>query len=193
MTRKIYVLRHGQTQFNSERRLQGQCDSALTEKGTEQAHNVGAKLGEHLVGSDYKLYSSPLGRAIQTAHIVCEQLGYAKEYLIEDARLQEFGLGQWEQKCLTDLEDEFPDLLKSREWILSAPESESYDAVKSRLLHWLSDAPESHDLVVVSHGLTGMVLRGILLDMKYEDIWHQDLPQDAFFVIENGAITRVEC
>ena len=193
MTRKIYVLRHGQTQFNFERRLQGQCDSALTEQGAEQARNVGAKLGEHLAGREYKVYSSPLGRALQTAQIVCEQIGHSQEHLIQDDRLQEFGLGQWEQKLITELQEEFPHFMGARDWILNAPESEGYDAVRERLLHWLSEAPESHDLVVVSHGLTGIVLRGILLDMTYEDIWNQDLPQDAFFVIENGVLTRVEC
>jgi len=193
VTRKIYVVRHGQTQFNFERKLQGQCNSALTDKGAEQARLVGLKLNEHLVGRDYKVYASSLGRAVQTAHIICEQIGHAKEHLIEDVRLQEFGLGHWEEKTIMELEEAFPDLLAERDWILKAPESESYDAVKSRLLHWLSDAPDSHDLVVVSHGLTGIVLRGILLDMSYDDVWQLDLPQDAFFVVENGTVTRVEC
>lgn len=193
MTRKIYVLRHGQTQFNSERRLQGHCDSALTEQGIGQARSFGLKLGEHLIDREYRVYASPLGRAVQTAEIVCEQIRYSTDLLIKDERLKEFGLGKWEQKQITELQEAFPDLMGSRDWILNAPESEGYDAVRERLLHWLSEAPESHDLVVVSHGLTGIVLRGILLDMTYEDIWNQDLPQDAFFVIENGELTRVEC
>lgn len=193
VTRKIFVLRHGQTQFNSERRLQGQCDSALTEQGAMQARNVGMKLGEHLEERDYKVYSSPLGRAVQTAQIVCEQIGHAQEQLIQDERLQEFSLGQWEQKLITELQEEFPHFMRSRDWILNAPESEGYEAVKSRLHHWLSEVSDSHDLIVVSHGLTGIVLRGILLNMTYEDVWNQDLPQDAFFIIQNDVLTRVEC
>lgn len=193
MTRKIFVIRHGQTQYNFERRLQGQCDSALTEMGMNQALTVGTTLGEHLAGRDYKVYASTLGRAVHTAQIICEAIGHSTDQLIEDPRLQEFGLGQWEQRFIGDLEEEFPGVLEGRDWILKAPESEGFEAVKSRLLSWLSDVPKSQDLVVVSHGLTGKLLRGILTDMSYEEIWHQDLPQDAFFVIQNGVMERVNC
>ncbi|KOO10929.1 phosphoglycerate mutase, partial [Vibrio xuii] len=44
-----------------------------------------------------------------------------------------------------------------------------------------------------SHALTGAVLRGTLLNMTYEQVWQQDLPQDAFFMIENNTMTRVDC
>lgn len=193
MTRKIFVLRHGQTQFNSERKLQGHCDSALTELGATQAQRVGATLKKHLEGRAFNVCASPLGRTIQTAHIVCEQINYPTSEVIEDPRLKEFFLGLWEERAITSLIEEFPDLMADRDWLLKAPQCETYEAVKSRLVDWLSDVPATEDLVVVSHGLTGMVLRGLLLDMSYEDVWNQDLPQDAFFVVEDGTLTRVEC
>lgn len=193
MPRKIFVLRHGQTLFNSQRKLQGHCDSALTDTGTTQAHKVGATLKGHLDGRRYKVYSSSLGRAVQTAHIVCEQIGHSSAQLIEDARLKEFALGLWEQRSIPELIEECPDLLDRRDWFLKAPEAESYESVKSRLLDWLADTPATEDLVVVSHGLTGIVLRGLLLDLSYDDLWMQDLPQDAFFIVSDGRIERIDC
>lgn len=193
MTRKIFVLRHGQTQFNSNRKLQGHCDSPLTDLGVAQAESVGATLKEHLEGRNFSVYASPLGRAVQTAHIVCEKICHSTSQIIEDPRLKEFFLGLWEEKSIASLVEEYPDLLADRDWFLNAPQSETYDAVKSRLIAWLSDVPATEDLVVVSHGLTGIVLRGILLDMSYENVWSQDLPQDAFFVIEGDTLTRIEC
>ena len=193
MTRKIFVLRHGQTQFNAEQKLQGHCNSPLTPKGLAQAHGVGATLSEYLKGRTYTVYASPLGRAVQTANIVCEEVGHSSSKIIEDDRLKEFSLGQWEQTTIPSLVEAKPDLLSDRDWYLKAPNAESYQSVKSRLQSWLSDLPETGDIVVVSHALTGAVLRGTLLNMTYDQVWQQDLPQDAFFMIENNTMTRVDC
>lgn len=193
MARRIFVLRHGETQFNSKKMLQGHCNSALTEKGTAQARNVGATLGEYLECTNYRVYSSTLGRAVQTASIVCGEIGYAKANLIEDSRLQEFSLGLWEKRTIPSLVVENPNLLRDNDWYLKAPHSELYDSVKSRLTSWLSDLPSSGDIVVISHALTGAVLRGVLLDLTYQEVWEQDLPQDAFFMIEDGSVERIDC
>ncbi|ASG01766.1 histidine phosphatase family protein [Vibrio ordalii] len=193
MTRKIFVLRHGETQYNAERKLQGHCNSSLTRKGIAQAQSVGLTLKRHLKGRNFKVYSSSLGRALQTAHIVCEAISYSVSQIIEEPRLREFSLGDWEQRTIPSLELEYPKLLNDNDWYLRAPESESYDAVRGRLTSWLAEIPESEDVIIVSHGLTGIVLRGLLLDLTYEEVWSQDLPQDAFFVIENGSLTRVNC
>ncbi|MCE0556861.1 MULTISPECIES: histidine phosphatase family protein [unclassified Motilimonas] len=193
MTRKIFVLRHGETQFNAEQKLQGHCNSPLTAKGAAQAQGVAAQLKTHLAEQNFTVYSSPLGRAVQTAHIICETLSYCPTRVVEDPRLKEFSLGTWEQRTIPSLTLEHPTLLENNDWYLNAPQSETYDAVQARLTHWLSEIPESDNVVVVSHGLTGIALRGLLLGLSYEQAWTQDLPQDAFFIIENQSVTRVNC
>lgn len=193
MARRIFILRHGQTQFNLEKRLQGHCDSALTPKGLIQARSLGNVLKKHLADCNFKMYSSPLKRALTTAHILCEEMDYAKSQIIEDSRLKEFSFGDWEQRSIQSLIAEQPDLLANKDWLLRAPQAESYESVKSRLLSWLSGIPESFDIVVISHGLTGIVLRGILLDLPYADIWSLAMPQDAFFIIENAQMQQVDC
>ncbi|MFH4620188.1 histidine phosphatase family protein [Vibrio furnissii] len=193
MTRKIIVIRHGQTQFNAERKLQGHCNSPLTSKGKAQALAVGTHLKSHLTQRAYCVYASSLGRAIQTAHIICDEIGFEKANVHQDDRLKEFSLGTWEEKPLFELLDEDPALLDRRDWYLKAPKAETYQDVQTRLNDWLAEIPEQEDIVVVSHGLTGIVLRGMLLGLSYDQVWAQDLPQDAFFIIQNGTIERVNC
>lgn len=191
--RQFFILRHGQTQFNAEQKLQGHCNSPLTEKGQHQALSVGRVLQAHLESGSYRVYSSSLGRALQTAEIVCQQLDYATDKIIADDRLKEFSLGDWEQKTLPELQATLPDLLDEADWYLQAPNSERYEQVQQRLSQWLDTLPEIGRFVVVSHGLAGIVLRGMLLGLDYQQVWQQDLPQDAFFKIEKGQVERIDC
>ncbi|MED9951782.1 MAG: histidine phosphatase family protein [Collinsella sp.] len=73
--KKLYLLRHGQTEFNVKKLVQGRCDSPLTDLGRQQAGMAAAWLKGHGVVPD-KVVSSPLGRAMDTAQLVaCELLG----------------------------------------------------------------------------------------------------------------------
>ncbi|ELB2247853.1 histidine phosphatase family protein [Vibrio parahaemolyticus] len=193
MTRRIFVLRHGETEFNADKKLQGHCKSSLTSKGSDQARRVGTTLKQYVENRPFRVYSSTLGRALQTSQIVCEELNYSYENLNKEPRLKEFSLGEWEQRTIPSLEQEVPNLLAQNDWYLQAPNCETYESVRERLSSWLSDVAHDEDIVVVSHGLTGIVLRGLLLGMDYTQVWQQDLPQDAFFIIEDGRITRVNC
>ncbi|MCG0012151.1 histidine phosphatase family protein [Vibrio parahaemolyticus] len=193
MTRRIFVLRHGETEFNADKKLQGHCNSSLTSKGSDQARRVGTTLKQYVENRPFRVYSSTLGRALQTSQIVCEELNYSYENLNKEPRLKEFSLGEWEQRTILSLEQEIPNLLAQNDWYLQAPNCETYESVRERLSSWLSDVAHDEDIVVVSHGLTGIVLRGLLLGMDYTQVWQQDLPQDAFFIIEDGRITRVNC
>ncbi|EMF8837511.1 histidine phosphatase family protein [Vibrio parahaemolyticus] len=193
MTRRIFVLRHGETEFNADKKLQGHCNSSLTSKGCDQARRVGTTLKQYVENRPFRVYSSTLGRALQTSQIVCEELNYSYENLNKEPRLKEFSLGEWEQRTIPSLEQEIPNLLAQNDWYLQAPNCETYESVRERLSSWLSDVAHDEDIVVVSHGLTGIVLRGLLLGMDYTQVWQQDLPQDAFFIIEDGRITRVNC
>lgn len=73
--KRLYLLRHGQTEFNVKKLVQGRCDSPLTDLGRQQAQAAAEWLKAHGVVPD-KVVSSPLGRAMDTASLVaCEILG----------------------------------------------------------------------------------------------------------------------
>ena len=71
--KKLYLLRHGQTEFNVKKLVQGRCDSPLTDLGRQQARVAAAWLKAHNVVPD-KVVSSPLGRAMDTASLVANEL-----------------------------------------------------------------------------------------------------------------------
>lgn len=192
MTRTFFIIRHGQTRFNAEQRLQGHCNSPLTEQGQQQASRAGTRLHPYLEGRNYHVFCSPLGRAVETARIVCNHIKYPETHLHQDERLKEFSLGEWEQRTIPGLMTEYPHLRTERDWYLQAPRSEPYEAVQQRLRHWLDDLPASGDILVVTHALTGVVLRSLLLNLNYADTWQQAIPQDAFFMVTDAQITRVD-
>lgn len=115
MSRLIYLLRHGQTRFNAEQRLQGRCNSDLTDKGEAQAIAMGRRLADELVDpARWTVYASPLGRARQTALLVCEQLGLAADRIVWDDRLMELGMGEWESCQIPALRLAHPNSIPAR-------------------------------------------------------------------------------
>ena len=99
--KRLYLVRHGQTEFNVARLVQGRCDSPLTELGVVQAHAAGAWLREHGVAAD-AMVSSPLGRAMATARILADELGFVGEVEPEE-RIIERSYGWFEKGPFTEL------------------------------------------------------------------------------------------
>ena len=195
MSRIIYLLRHGQTRYNAEQRLQGRCNSDLTAKGEAQAIAMGDRLREILdEPARWTLYASPLGRSRQTAEFVCQQLGLDSERIIWDERLVELGMGEWESCRVPDLLEDHPCLdISQPDWYLQAPAGESVESIQRRARSWLMDPTIAERAIVVSHGLLGAMLRGAYADLDYSTTWRQELPQDAFFKLSGGRIERIPC
>jgi broad specificity phosphatase PhoE len=99
----LYLVRHGETLWNVEGKMQGWNDSPLTEKGIRQAQ----KLGERLKNINFDvIYSSPIGRALKTAELV---KGFKNTPLVLDDGLKEIKLGPWEGKSIQELKEEEPE------------------------------------------------------------------------------------
>ncbi|MCL1075263.1 histidine phosphatase family protein [Shewanella dokdonensis] len=192
MPAELFILRHGQTRFNAERRLQGQCNSPLTTLGERQAHAMGVTLKQHIRDiQQWRVVSSPLGRTLQTARLVCAGLGIGNDHIGIDARVQEVGLGQWEQCRIDEILASQPQLQQLPDWYLKAPQGEDFAAIRRRLNNWLAELHSGDKLIVISHGLTGMILRALLLQLPYEDIWQQERPQDAFYYYRHGGLKKI--
>ena len=192
MVAEIYLLRHGQTQFNAERRLQGQCNSPLTELGQRQAYAMGKALAQQL-GADaaqWQIVSSPLGRTRQTSELVCQGMGISTTNIIYDARVQEVGLGDWEHEQIEQIVKRHPAFAARNDWYLDAPNGETLVQVQQRLREWLAEY-QGKQLIVVSHGLTGMILKALLMQQDDEQIWLQERPQDALFHYQAQQLTKI--
>lgn len=191
----IYLLRHGQTVWNSLGRFQGQRDSPLTWRGITQARALGELLHRELPEpAAYRLVSSPLGRAWQTAAVVAETLGVAPDDIAHESRLQEVGFGDWEGRTRAEIEAADPGIWARRaatRWTHRPPGGETYAEVAQRTTAWLDTLAVDAKLIVVGHGLAGRILRGLYLGLPPDEIFRLDEPQDALFRLRNGAVERL--
>ncbi|MBS0360957.1 MAG: histidine phosphatase family protein [Proteobacteria bacterium] len=192
----ILLLRHGQTAWNVERRVQGRRESQLTPLGERQARAM-AGLAADLVareagGPPWRLIASPLGRARRTAQAVADRTGLPMEL---DDRLMEIAFGEWEGLTREQIADLRPDLVGTREWFFGAPGGETFEEVAARVGGFIGDLPPEHErrVILVSHGVTGRFLRGLYAGLSREDMLDQDVPQEAVYRLLGGQIDRFDC
>ena len=193
----IYLLRHGETEWNRQGRLQGQLDSPLTARGLAQAAAMGRTLRQ-LTGAGaagFRMVSSPLGRARQTAGIVAKAVGYDPAAIVEEPRLMEYAFGVWQGELEAELPRKYPELWQAREadkWNFRLPGGESYAVVAARLAHWLAEQPADARLIVIGHGLAGRILRGLYGRARPAEVFAMEEPQDGLFRLSDGTITRFD-
>lgn len=153
----LYFVRHGQTQYNIERRLQGHADSALTETGITQAKAV----GRGLAGINFlAAYSSDSQRVIDTAK---HALQSREIPLITDPRLKEMSFGVLETLVQDEIKEQHGDILEKlfslEDLHFSVPQGESYVELFARTKEAIDELTERHvheggNILVFSHGVT---------------------------------------
>lgn len=166
MTR-IYLVRHGQTTFNAERRIQGQMESDLTPEGEQQAIALRKKLKDISFSA---LYVSPLRRTRRTAELLTEGFGLEPIYLDE---LKEILMGDWQGRLVSDLETEFAEELDTF-WHhpenFARPTCETYQQVRNRAASAMETMVQRHpgqNVLVVTHGA---LLKTLYTFFKYQPI-----------------------
>lgn len=172
---KIYMIRHGETDWNKMRKLQGQVDIPLNEFGRHLAVETAPALKD--ISFDI-VYTSPLKRAKETAELV---IGERDIPIIEDKRIMEMGFGEFEGLCCREEGWNIPD--PDFRFFFNAPEKynppkggESFGQVSERLNEFMKELysnPELYDktVLVSTHGAA---LCGILRLMKgksMEEYW----------------------
>ncbi|EME68776.1 fructose-2,6-bisphosphatase [Paramagnetospirillum caucaseum] len=191
----IILVRHGETRWNREGRVQGHGDSPLTPKGAAQARAYGQRMREILGERDqWRVVSSPLGRCAQTTGILCEVAGLDFRSVIFDGRLREVHTGDWSGLPKAELAARHPGMLEGEgldHWVFRCPGGESHGALAARLADWLAGLVPGEKLVVVSHGIAGRVLRGLYLGGDPDQALRGDSPQDALFLMAKGCIERI--
>jgi len=190
----ILLVRHGETFWNRERRIQGHTESDLTPLGERQAEAM-ARLVADLVqreDGDWRLVSSPIGRAKRTA----DAISRATDLPIEtDPLLAEICCGEWEGHLWADIAAIQPDNVDRSEWFFRAPGGERFEDVHARAAGWLDGLPAEPErrVIAVSHGVWGRLLRGAHAGLDRQATLVQDVPQDAVYRLQNGQIDRFDC
>lgn len=183
----IYFLRHGETDWNRERRIQGQIDIALNAKGREQARKMAAKLAEAVPAPDgFRLCSSPLKRARQTMAAVLAAYGLSQTAVTHDERLKELSFGEIEGRPWSDVHalGIAPELRPEEYHDWRPAGGESYADGRVRVRAWLESL--DRPVIVVAHGCISRILRGLVFKLPKREIVQLKVPQDRFFRIAGG-------
>lgn len=165
---ELYILRHGETVWNREGRMQGRMDSPLTETGEAQARAIGRLLQSKGLGPEtHQVRSSPQGRARRTAEIA---FGAIWE-IAEDDRLVEICVGDWTGRTRSEVLEADANALGEgdmMEFYANAPDGEGFAPMWARAREFLGELTEP--TIVVTHGITSRFLRAVALGVDEHGI-----------------------
>lgn len=181
---KLYLIRHGQTDWNTAGKIQGSTDIPLNETGRRQALALAEGMKDRPVA---KIFSSTLGRAVETARAVGESQQVEVELI---PGLEEVGFGLWEGMTWQEIQTQYPE--EHRRWSINPVEVsppggelrlEVYRRCKKALETILDQSKGiKGDIAIVSHGATLAHLISLLM---------QDDPLEEEIIVSNASITTV--
>lgn len=188
----ILLTRHGETEFNVQRRAQGLADSPLTPLGVRQVHAMAGLLADVVAREPgaWRMIASPLGRAVATAQIFAERLGLPFEL---DERLREHSMGEFDGLHVDEFLPRFRMDVPAHERSFHTPGGETYEALTARIGDFLAGVAPDDRVILVSHGAAGRILRGLYGGLAKADMLALEIPQDAVFRLQNGQIDRFDC
>ncbi len=177
----LYLVRHGQSQFNTEEILGG--NSELTQKGIQEANKVASILKDIKIS---KRYCNRLKRALQTATIIHS---YHKEIpLIKVSELNEINYGVLDSIKRSELEQKFPDLCKQRKedkYNFRAPNGENFKDVLKRIIPLINKInSDNKDICIVAHQTINRVIIDYFLNLDKEKVPYIKIPRDIPHIID---------
>lgn len=180
----LYIVRHGETEWNKIGRYQGITNVPLNENGIAQAKACGNALKD--IHFD-RILSSDLSRALVTAETI---RGNRQLEIKTDERLREINFGDWEKLLFTEIEERWPGLINQmyrRPDIVKVPNGESFQEVQNRawsaVSDFLNENNEDETILITCHGGTIRTILCKLLDISISHCWN--------FSQGNTAINRV--
>lgn len=199
----IILIRHGQTEWNREGRIQGHGDSVLTELGRAQASAYGRLLADRFTPlAPFALYRSPAGRCAETTALASAAAGLDPAAFTIDERLKEKGYGRWEGMTRPEIartgDEAGLGAMDADPWGHRPPGGgETLAEVMERARGWLAGLDAGTPVIVVCHGGTGRTLIRSYLDLDGRETLAIPMRQDVIFhltargldILETGADT----
>ena len=192
----FYFVRHGETDWNAERRLQGQLDIPLNDIGRRQSAQCGMTLHSLIDGcrkapADFAFISSPLSRARETMEILRGGLGLPRKGYAIEPRLAELSFGRWEGLTYAEVRalDHWALAVRERDkWNFTTPEGESYAQLLVRVHEWYAGV--ASDIIVAAHGGVARVLMVLFGVRTPEDAPLGDVGQGVVYQFGPGVMKQ---
>jgi len=190
----IFLARHGESDWNVEKRFQGHSDRPLTERGREQAHALADLLASEKIDA---VYTSPLSRALETAEIVAARAGLEPVALPE---LREVDTGSWSGLSRVDVEARFPEgFARWRSGGSGWEDGETYQQMAERVIGALRTIAEDHPngrVLIISHGGPIRAIHAAAEGVAIDD-YRRLKPVEpnarlSTVAVENGRLTRLD-
>jgi len=187
----MFIVRHGETTLNVHKAFQGHADSPLTENGHLQARANGRQLKALHPEMQWRIISSDLPRAMQTASIISEVLGCS--IARTDNNLREVYFGFWDGMADEDIIEKYPELWaqrQERKWTFNGYDGESYQQAHARALNWIGqhDAPNT---LIVTHRSFGKILRGAYAGLTPDEIMATDFLHTEIYRMQEGLVHEI--
>jgi broad specificity phosphatase PhoE len=199
----LYITRHGETEWNTEKRMQGWLDSNLTENGIKNAISLGERLKETELTA---IYSSSSGRTKATTNLI---KGERNIPVIYDENLREIKLGQWEGKTHSSIKETYQSEYES---FWNAPHlfktvgGETFEETRARavqVLNRIKSEYKSGNILIVTHSVVIKCLYSFFKNTPIETLWDPpyihdtsltivEMNEDGFKLVLEGDITHLE-
>ena len=184
MANTFYIVRHGQTNWNILGKTQGHGNSDLTAKGIEQATELAESIVNYPI--DY-IYSSDLGRAVQTAQILGDKLNIKVK---ETEALREMGFGEWEGLLIDEIKTNYANVYttwRNEPHLAQIPGGETLHLIKDRVDSFIQSLNEKYDnkhILLVTHSVTVRVMLLAFLNSGMENIYRIKQDNTALNIVE---------
>lgn len=187
---QLILVRHGESVWNEEGKVQGTSNPDLSKRGIQQAEMLAAKLNRiGKINPQSIVYSSPLARAHSTALIIAREHGLPIN-ICHDIR--EIQLGEWEGKHFSQLQEEYPEMLNlwySEPLRVSVPGGETVIEFQDRVVAAMNEIMKRHEqddkIMIVAHGGVISIYIAHLLEMNLNRIW--------FVALKNASVSILDC
>lgn len=182
---EIYIIRHGETIWNRECRIQGRADTELSDKGRDGAIKTREELKDIRFDA---VYSSPLRRAYETANIICKDRNLEINI---DERLREISFGSYEGKTYDELENEglqFSLFFDKPECFVPAKDAESFESLIERAKSFIDEIVLKYGntdkrIMIVAHGAMNKALMLNIRKTELKDFWLGGLQKNCNAII----------
>ncbi len=171
---KIYVMRHGETDYNRQHRFQGQIDIPLNDMGRQEAREANKRIKDLGLAFD-RIYCSPLSRAIETVEIAA---GVDRSQIIIEPRVEEINFDELDRTPFSYDATDCGCLFSDPEHFVPARNGESFHDVEKRFGDFLLELQQKKPgrrILVGSHGGAMRCMLAFLHYISLDDIWHQGI------------------